>query len=83
MADYSANDIIVALADEGHRIRATQDALIRAGLRAAPAPSQIRNAEIFEYAADLIARLSPYGEDIRAILGGPPGRAARALKGRR
>lgn len=82
MPDFKADEIIKTLADEGARIRATQEALILSGLRVTPYPGKIRQAEIFEYAADLIARLSPYGDDVRAILSGPPGRAARAL-GRR
>lgn len=82
MANFKADEVIKALSDEGARIRSTQDAMIKAGLQAAPYRSKIRQAEIFEYAADLIARLTPYGDDVRAILSGPPGRAARALNRR-
>lgn len=80
MASFKANEIILTLDREARRIKAVQDALVRAGARDAPDPAKQREAEIFAYAADLIARLSPYSEDIRAILSEQPGRAAQALR---
>jgi hypothetical protein len=60
--------LVIANADEAARIRSTQAALVEAGIREAPDPTQMRRADTFEDAADFIRALIPVRAEIDAIL---------------
>lgn len=75
-----ANEMIHAAATEADRLRASQLAREAAGL---PGGDDLgRRADVFDAIADLIARISPYREDVAAMVKTQPGTIARRLGGR-
>jgi hypothetical protein len=85
MADdrkIDANEMILTAANEAQRIRTLQAVLIKEGYQDEPHDGMMRRAAVFDAMADFIARLTPFGDDIRAMLRNRPGLIAKILSDR-
>ena len=69
MSDKLSN-LIEELEREASRIRATQDALVAAHLRAEPSKPEIARAVLFEEGARFLQMLIPHMDKIRGVLSG-------------
>jgi len=76
----TANDMIYEAGQEAERLRSIQAALTRIGEIDRPDEAIMRRAEVYAAVADFIARLAPYGDDLREMLLHQPGDVRRALR---
>lgn len=61
-------EMAAAAGGEASRIRASQRALVRCGMRDKPSDDQIRKAEVFEDLERLIYTIMPVQDEVRKVL---------------
>jgi hypothetical protein len=60
-------EMATAAFDEAHRIITSQDAMVKAGLRAAPYEPALRQADVFVAIAKLLDEIRPHLTEVLAI----------------
>lgn len=53
---------------EGSRIRASQEALVKAGVRQFPYQPELRRAEVFEATSRFLERIQPHLKEVRQLI---------------
>lgn len=61
-------EMISACKAEAHRIETAQKALVEAGLRTEPAPTELHRARVFDATALMLERIEPYLDELRQIV---------------